>query len=353
MTRAVTHTPRKTPRTMPQETAALRLRDIREKSWLWVDKELVDVFAPLIGPYAFAVYVCLAHHAERNDQARTEPVSIRDLETVWRNEYADARATLSRSSIDRALSQLMAAGMILREKEARGAKPAVYALVSLKHVAERLTPELRENLTVRMEMQRMRSDSTVPHGDTVKPLKSSGKACVKDMISTEIPGTQMRPTGTLASPAGDSSIDIREKRREEYPPTPLAEGGDSSAPHSDQARQATQATGAATGVAMRQSWHVAWSSLRNHFRTDTRTAGKLRSGFADGQKEWYRCFDSLVLERWELDVDNRLELIVSSENPAAANAGFTKYAKTWNGALLAAFGQRVQLRVVSAAAEAS
>lgn len=195
------------------------IRNMRQAGWFWAHNELVDVFAPLVGPFAIAVYVCLTRRCEGN--SAVTQWSLRELERVWLAEDVPGvqRAALSRSSIARALAQLVAAGMIRVESPATRTRGPVYVLPNLPEVAASLTPELREKLAVRLEQQK---DRGVPEGDTFTPvqelLKSGGKASGKVGISTEIPGTHVSPREPQVSPTG--TLSIKDSNTNNTPPLP-------------------------------------------------------------------------------------------------------------------------------------
>lgn len=206
------------------EAEALYLRDNRKAGWFWAHNELIDVFAPLVGPYGVAVYVALVSRCKGN--SAVVECSVRELENLWLDPACKgSRPALGRSSISRALSQLAAAGMIRVSREATRSRGAEYLLVDLPDLYRRLAPTDRERLVSRLEGLR---DRSVPEGDTQEIhqplLKSSGKACVNPQFSTEIPGTHVSPTGTDVSPTGTLSI----KDSKTINPIPTLPGGKGS-----------------------------------------------------------------------------------------------------------------------------
>jgi len=54
----------------------LEARDIREAPFVWVGKETWRAFAPLVGPYAMAVYMALAYHANTGQKAWPSSATI-------------------------------------------------------------------------------------------------------------------------------------------------------------------------------------------------------------------------------------------------------------------------------------
>lgn len=138
------------------------LRDLREKHWFWIQNEMLDVFAPLIGPYAVGVYLCLARSCEGKRPYAT--ASLRDLEALWRAPGEDS--TISRSTISRSLALLVHAGMIQQISPASATAPAEYGLVSLQQLAVNLTPMQRESILAYRRRMRNRRDTGVSQGDT-------------------------------------------------------------------------------------------------------------------------------------------------------------------------------------------
>src|SRR5437868_6028347 len=41
-----------------------QVKDNRDKDWFWAKNDLIDCYGPAIGPYALAVYIVLARHAD-------------------------------------------------------------------------------------------------------------------------------------------------------------------------------------------------------------------------------------------------------------------------------------------------
>ncbi|HEU5397960.1 MAG TPA: hypothetical protein VFV77_01660 [Gammaproteobacteria bacterium] len=198
------------------------LRDLREAGWFWIQNELIDLFAPLVGPYAVCVYICLCRHSE--GRHTTASLSTREIEHIWAARIG--RPALSRSSVHRAIRQLVAAGMVRVLSEAGRGRPATYGLVSLPKLARTLTEEQKDHLATMLENTRNRVEDAqpVPEGDTENLLKTSGKACVKDGLSTEIPGTLPSPTGTKLSPTGTASIKKKGIKNKPSPTPPTGRG---------------------------------------------------------------------------------------------------------------------------------
>jgi hypothetical protein len=86
------------------ETTTFEVRDSRGGNFLWLDHELLKVYAPLIGPVALAVYAALAMHssAERDDGQTVYP----SYQTI-----AD-EAGIDRRSAMRAVRTLAAVGLV-------------------------------------------------------------------------------------------------------------------------------------------------------------------------------------------------------------------------------------------------
>jgi len=209
----------------------LLLRDLRERNWSWFQNELLDHFAPLIGPYAVAVYLCLCRMLRGNEA--TAQVSVRQIEAVW--QRSGFRASLSRTSVHRSLRLLEQAGMIRLVVAGTPRQPATWGLVSLPELAGSMTVEQCDNLAWQYDAQRGRAESEgVTVGDAKTLLKSSGKACEETRISTEIPGTLMSPTDISASPVGDKLLINKRKEIKKDNKGPAARGMSVNFPsHSD------------------------------------------------------------------------------------------------------------------------
>jgi hypothetical protein len=329
---------------------AFSLRNTREADWFWLQDELVDDFAPLIGPYAFALYVCLARRSKGN--SGLTQWSHRDLEKVWRSQHVrGVRAALSRSSIQRAMTVLLGAGLIVEERAASRSEGAVYALPSLKQLGQTLTAERAEMLAARLEQLRTRladADLVVvscgPQGATKGMLKTSGKASVKAGISTDSSGPHQVPTEPDVAPVGATPLFIKEERVEEYPPTPL-EGGEGRRPLSN-AGDRPEAEKKLM-VQTRQRWHVVMQSVRNHMLNTAFSPAARRGthGLKDGLDEWNRYFEQVALVGAEAAADGRRALVLEAATPDLVQEGLVKYARTWNRALEGAFGYIPELRM--------
>lgn len=314
------------------------LRNMREKGWFWINNELIDIFAPLVGPYAVAVYVCLCRRCEGNS-ALTQ-WSQRELVQAWRHETMPAgRTTLSRTSIQRALAQLVAAGLVRVERAATRSQGAIYALPSLPQLATQLTPEIAEKLAVRIELSHERSECEGgPVGATSTMsktlLKSCGETRLEPNLSTDFPGPHVAPTGPDVAPGGASYYKQYSNTNKTLPPTPLAEGGDVSESCSSVEMPGAQAE----MIAIHQCWHLAETQVKEHL-----FAAGVNFGLKDGADEWERYFEHIALEN-----SSQLSIcVLSSPVPAETEAGFAKYKKTWDRALFRAFGSIPQLTFVN------
>lgn len=315
------------------------LRNMREKGWFWINNELIDIFAPLVGPYAVAVYVCLCRRCEGNS-ALTQ-WSQRELVQAWRHETMPAgRTTLSRTSIQRALSQLVAAGLVRVERAATRSQGAIYALPSLPQLAAQLTPEIAEKLAVRIEISHDRSDCEGgPQGATSTMsktlLKSCGETRLEPILSTEFPGPHVAPTGPYVAPQGAPIYKQYSNTNKTLPPTPLAEGGDVSEPCPSVEKNSDPAE----MISIRQCWHLAEAQVKEHlFAPPPRNRN-----FSLSVDDWDRYFEHIALE----NSSKPSICVLSSPVPAETEAGFVKYKSTWDRALLRAFGSIPQLTFVN------
>ncbi len=304
-------------KTPPKAGPSIYVRDNRRPGWFWAENELVDVFAPLVGPYALAVFVTILRLCQGNS-ALVE-VSVRDIERAWKHK--DFRASLSRSSITRALSQLLAAGLLRLSREGTRSRPAEYLVGDLRDLAASLTVEQRENLLVRLEGQR---DRCVPQGDTPNfhsdLRKSCGKACGKDQLSTEIPGTHVSPRGTYVSPTG--TLSIKDSKTINTPPTPSAGGGeenDSSVPDLR---------------APKLAWDACLGKVRAHLLA---AAPTVHRGGRDPLADW-KVFEEIALVGYFRDRAG-LVLHLSSPCPGDAREALAHYSRTRNMVLHVALRQ--------------
>jgi hypothetical protein len=339
------------PRKSSSSPDQIYLRDTREKGWFWVQNELIDVFAPLIGPYAVAVYVCLARKCEGNS-ALTQ-WSQRELEKVWQSEVEGAGAALSRTSIRRALAQLVAAGLIVVDRPATRSEGPVYALLSLRQIAAALTPEMAEKLAVRLELARERNQTEIEEGGPVGPTldmlktlrKSCGEPCGNDSFSTEIPGPHVGPIDPKVGPTGPPSL--LEESKNINTPTPTSPEGRGSDEIS-----CSDSPDRARSIAIHQAWRVAEVHVREHLCRELPRKLKRRLP-RDGYADWKKYFADLYLNTWREDQNGRVaELRILAPGVDSSFDAFGFYQPTWTSALEKAFGTAPKLVLLPARREA-
>lgn len=299
------------------------LRDLRKPGWSWFQNELLDFFAPLIGPYAVVVYLSLCREASRQRNEAVVEVSLRDLEDVWRR--SGLRPALSKTSIHRALRLLVNAGLTPQLNAASNRAPATYGLRSLAELAVELTDAHCDSLALALEHQRQRV-SGVPVGNAKKLLKSSGEACGNDPISTSDPGTPGFPTGPLEVSHGNSLL-LRKKESIKNPPV-VPQGTDFQNfffANPDQAQPIVR-------VAIKQAWHHAESLVRDRLCVDCRPARKQRQAGC-GATDWEYYFRDMALDGWHEAAGKVIGLYVSHPRPGELQTGLVLYRKTWKRAL--------------------
>jgi len=85
------------------------IADERRPSWCWIDNSVIDVFGPVVGPNAIAVYLVLARHANN------------DTRKAWPSFATIAKmAGMSRPTAIKAVGRLVEAGLIAVEKRSSG-----------------------------------------------------------------------------------------------------------------------------------------------------------------------------------------------------------------------------------------
>jgi hypothetical protein len=193
---------------------ALCLRDMREPGWLWIQKELLTVFAAHIGNDACLLYVVLACQCFGNNSE--VQISTRELsgEVASGQEHSRGIKSLSRTTVRRSLQILQASGCLLLLEPATRETSAVYGLPSLVKAAACFTLERRQavaQLRQSMNQRQNLSSQRGPLGPTgiapfrlrKSPSKSSGKAVEIYESSTEVPGPPVGPCGPRGwAPAG-------------------------------------------------------------------------------------------------------------------------------------------------------
>ena len=96
------------------------VRDKRKPGWFWVNREILEHFAPIIKPSGIAVYCVLCLHADNNSQ-RCYPS----------HATLAALTGLSTRAIPDVLARLVEAGLIHVESRAAAGKSNVYTLLDV------------------------------------------------------------------------------------------------------------------------------------------------------------------------------------------------------------------------------
>ncbi|MDP9039803.1 MAG: hypothetical protein M3O02_11120 [Acidobacteriota bacterium] len=120
----------------------IRIRDIRQTNWFWVDNVLVDVFLPLIGPLGSTVYQTLVREAGRSRRLRTQ-LGQHQVDLTLR-EIGELSG-VSKDTAARLLWRMQVLRMIDEDREASGRR-AVYQLNNLQDAAAPGPLELQRRL---------------------------------------------------------------------------------------------------------------------------------------------------------------------------------------------------------------
>jgi hypothetical protein len=195
-------------------------RDLRETHWSWFQDELLDVFAPLVGPLAVLVYISICRKIKAN-QAVVQ-ISSRDIAKMW--DTGGFQQSISKTSVLRALKLLRNAGMLVELQAATKRAAPIYGLRSLPKLAQELTAEQCDNLARVFEQQKKRLH--LPQKDLHNSLlKTSGKACGNAPLSTDDWGPLEVPKHAFRGPQGTSHLINKEIHKKEHkPPSPREAG---------------------------------------------------------------------------------------------------------------------------------
>jgi len=196
-------------------------RDLRETHWSWFQDELLDVFAPLVGPYAVLVYITICRKIKAN-QAVVQ-ISSRDIAKMW--DTGGFQESISKTSALRAVKLLLNAGLLVELQPATKRAAPIYGLRSLPKLAQELTAERCDNLARAFQQQKKRLH--LPQKDFhISLLKTSGKACGKAPLSTDVWGPLEVPKRGFRGPQGTSHLINKEVLIKIHkPPLPPASGG--------------------------------------------------------------------------------------------------------------------------------
>lgn len=166
------------------------IQDERHTDWYWSDNEIIDVYGPIVGAYAIAVYSFLARYAN-NKAGRTCFPSHKTI--------ADGLA-ISRSTVVRALEKLEEAGLIK---------------VTVRSSAESGRPET-SNVYKLLPVKKERKDSTpyVSQTHPVSPIDTPP-------IPTDIPPVSQGNTPYVSQTYKQDLINkTKETRARKEPPAP-------------------------------------------------------------------------------------------------------------------------------------
>jgi hypothetical protein len=108
----------------------LRVRDVRRANWFWVENVLVDVFQPVLGPLASAVYQTLVREAGRSRRVRTR-LEAQQVDLTLR-EIGELSG-VSKDTASRLLRKMVRLRML---GEKTDGKRMIYELYDLQDAAE-------------------------------------------------------------------------------------------------------------------------------------------------------------------------------------------------------------------------
>lgn len=135
------------------------IRDRRQSSWFWMDKDILDTHGPRIGAYGIAVYALLARYADNKGHA------FPSLKAMVRT------LGISRQSVVRSLESLVNAGLVSKgaRKSEKGAH--VTNLYTLLHVSGGTSPQDLGNKSNDVDIHRGTSPQDLPTSPQDLPLR--------------------------------------------------------------------------------------------------------------------------------------------------------------------------------------
>ena len=102
------------------------VRDARRPGHYWADNEIYDIYAPIVGVHAFAVYMALCRYANSEGESTPSNSTIGD------------QLGISRSTVYRAIQKLEAHDLIhvdIRRLPVRGQTSNTYTLLAVNKTA--------------------------------------------------------------------------------------------------------------------------------------------------------------------------------------------------------------------------
>lgn len=103
-----------------QQQQLIKIRDQRQAGWFWIDNEIIDGYAKVIGIHALAVYIALVRHS-KNEKCYPS------------YKHLAAELGVSGATIKRAIKKLREYNIIMVEmrlKTSQGRGSNVYTLLS-------------------------------------------------------------------------------------------------------------------------------------------------------------------------------------------------------------------------------
>lgn len=286
----------------------------------------MDVFLPLMGSD------CLAVHAYFKRIEYSNPKLVHSVRII-------AKATgIDDSTVCRSLEILEYLGLIkltrfrgskeseCQLRDSREAANRLGAIYNARSVSFSLPPEVEKRLKAEVASIRERQQGK----STPKAARGAPQACgnlpfsVSHRSAGVSPEKRQRPTGETQT----CSHLIQEERRIEEGPTPTPTPSDSGeaqkdkdSPDEDEPDPLRWATIVFTGV---------MNDLGDHLFDTSRPPNPR---FANGADDWAKFgFNSLAVEAAEWHGE-RLTLILSASDPAAALRGLEKYRRKWDESL--------------------
>jgi hypothetical protein len=179
----------------PAAHADFMVRDSRQPGHFWADNEVLDVYGPKLGVFAFAVYMVMTRRADNSTG-----------ECILSTRRIAAQLDMSLGMVVNVLRRIVELGLARKVLDSEHGKPAVYVLADVKALG--CSPHER---------------GCSPHERGVHPMNTQyGK---KDFLNTKpTPPTPLKKGGADEVPI----LHARKRRRDkEIPRGPCAKHPDS------------------------------------------------------------------------------------------------------------------------------
>jgi len=168
------------------------ITDERRPSWCWIDNNVIDVFGPVVGPNAIAVYLVLARHANN------------DTRKAWPSFATIAKmAGMSRPTAIKAVGRLVEVGLIAVEKRSSGYgdwDSNAYVLLSVSAQISSLPPSKADLPPSKAEPE-MEGGSKADLPQVVKEVYQGGKGGLLELDSINYTHLELDSDNTLTAHA--------------------------------------------------------------------------------------------------------------------------------------------------------